>query len=180
MKIDLANISQLCQDIRDVITTPCKPVCKNSVKGERTKFVEEDEIVEEKAMVKSVEEDNFNKERVIESNEKDNSSIAEIIITSPSCDPSPHKSPIPIVSLGSNAHLSNFLSTMTIGLVFNEIDLFTYQSVPRPSVFSPMFITQRKWFNCAVYRFYIFIKSQDFQLKDFLWFRLLLHGLPEF
>ena len=62
MKIDLANISQLCQDIRDVITTPCKPVCKSSVKGERTKFVEEDEIIEEKAMVESVEEDNSVKE----------------------------------------------------------------------------------------------------------------------
>ena len=34
MKIDLANISQLCQDLRDVITTPCKPVCKIFVKGE--------------------------------------------------------------------------------------------------------------------------------------------------
>ncbi|PON69688.1 hypothetical protein TorRG33x02_258790, partial [Trema orientale] len=63
MKIDLANISQLCQDIRDVITTPCKSVCKSSIKGERTKFVEEDEIVEEKALVKYVEEDNSNKER---------------------------------------------------------------------------------------------------------------------
>ena len=149
-------------------------------KGHSLKFGPKFGHISISPIIKSVEEDNSNKERVIESNEKDNSSIAEIIITSPSCDPSQHKPLIPIVSLGSNAHLFNFLSTMAIGLVFNEIDLFTYRGIPRPPMFSPMFITQRKWFNCAVYRSYIFIKNQDFQLKNFLRFRLLLHGLPEF
>ncbi|PON93315.1 hypothetical protein TorRG33x02_108860, partial [Trema orientale] len=130
----------LCQDIRDAITTLCKPVCKNSVKGERTKSVKKDEIVEKKELIKSVEEDNFINERVIESNKKDNSSIAEIIITSPPCDPSPHKFSIPKVSLGSNVHLFNFLSNVNIGLVFNEIDMFIYRDVPRLPVFSPMSI----------------------------------------
>ncbi|PON61045.1 hypothetical protein PanWU01x14_148310, partial [Parasponia andersonii] len=130
----------LFQDIRDVITTLCKPICKISVEGERTKSVEEDEIVEEKELIKFVEEDNFVTERVIESNEKDNSSIAEIIIISPPCNPSPHKFPILEVSLRSNAHLFNFLSNMSIRLVFNEIDIFIYRGVSRLPVFSLMSI----------------------------------------
>ncbi|PON57547.1 hypothetical protein PanWU01x14_172670 [Parasponia andersonii] len=180
MKINLVNISQLCQDLRDAITTLCKLVYKISIKREKAKSVEENEIVEGKEMVKFVKEDNFVKEQVFESNEKDNSTIFEIIVTFPPCDPSPHKFLIPKVSLGSNAHSFNFLSNISIGLIFNEIDMSTYRGIPRPPVFSPMFVMQRNWFNYVVYKSYIFFKNQDFQLKSFLWFRLLLHGLPEF
>ena len=53
------------------------------------------------------------------------------------------KSQISKDSLGFNACLYDFLANMTIGLAFNEIDLFTHRGVPSSLVFSIVFYAKK-------------------------------------
>ncbi|PON73912.1 hypothetical protein PanWU01x14_054620 [Parasponia andersonii] len=143
MKLDLANISKLYYDLRNIIVSLCKSVCEIYVNKKILKTVEEEETN------KSFEEANFIKKRMIESNKEDNS--IETIVTSQLYDPillpinpSLFKSPVPKVSLGSNAYLFKFPFNISIKLNFNEIDMFTCRGILKPHVFSVISFMQKK------------------------------------
>ena len=92
-------------------------------------------------------------ENTIESTDDNNSSVPYRGVFSPPCDPLPltidsspsrFKIKIPKISHGSHASLFDFISNMTIRLVFNEVDLFTQRGVSKPLVLRLMSFIQRK------------------------------------